>query len=100
MLQSELRGMSSRTAPEKLALSHLTRVERQHFWYTDPNSPPWEPTLLAIGSRASPSEAVQHIREARACSLHDELWVFTDGSILGTLCGAATILFHGTDTIG
>ena len=92
--------MSSRTVTEQLTLSHLTRVERRHFWYTDPSSPPWEPTLFAIGSRTSPGEAIHYIREARDCSLHDELWVFTDGSVSGTLCGAATILFYGTDVVG
>ena len=100
ILQSELRGLSSRTATEQLTLSHFTRVERRHFWYTDPSSPPWEPTLFAIGSRTSPGEAIQYIREARDYSLHDELWVFTDGSVSGTLCGAATILFYGTNTVG
>ena len=64
ILQSELRSLSSRTAIEQLPLSHFTRVERRHFWYTDPSSPPWEPTLLVL----PPGDAVHYIREARDSS--------------------------------
>ena len=96
ILQSELRSLSSRTAIEQIPLSHFTRVERRHFWYTDPSSPPWEPTLLVL----PPRDAVHYIREARDSSSQDELWVFTDGSVSGTLCGAAAILFTGTDPVG
>ena len=96
LLQSELRGFSSRIAIEQIPLSYFPRVERIHFWYTDPSSPTWEPTLLVL----PPSDAVHYIREARDRSSQDEVWVFTDGSVSGTLCGAAAILFTGTDPTG
>ena len=69
----------------------LQRVERQVHWTEDPASPPWMPPISFL-DRAT---AVSSIRQARDSALPRDLWIFTDGSVDGSHCGAAAILFPG-----
>ena len=41
-----------------------------------------------------------YIRQARGSALAGDLWIFIDGSVDGSHCGAAVILFQGTARTG
>ena len=69
----------------------LQRVERQVHWTEDPASPPWLPPISFLDRET----AVSSIRQARESALPGDLWIFTDGSVDGSHCGAAAILFPG-----
>ena len=44
--------------------------------------------------------AVSRIRQARDSASPGELWIFTDGSVDGPLCGATALLFQGPTSVG
>ena len=71
---------------------HLARVERRHFWFEDPAEASWTPPISILPMEAS----VDRIRHERSHCAMDTLWIFTDGSVEGTSCGAAAVCFWGT----
>ena len=71
---------------------NLARVERQRFWVEDPAEASWTPPISILPAEA----AVERIRHARRHCTMDTLWIFTDGSVEGTSCGAAAVCFWGT----
>lgn len=44
--------------------------------------------------------AIQRIRERRSSASPELLWIFINGSVDGTHCGAAIVLFVGSSTVG
>ena len=44
--------------------------------------------------------AAHRIRESQPSSAPDVLWIFTDGSVDGTMCGASAVLFYGSSARG
>ena len=79
-----------------LSTQLLQRVEPRLFWTVDPvgiSGPPL-PSILPSAS------AIQRIREHRSSADSELLWIFTDGSVDGTRCGAAAVLFPGSSTVG
>ena len=84
----ELRQLS-RTG--RCTFAMLPRVERRVLWTEDPAAPPWTPPISFLDRET----AVSHIRRARDSALDEDLWIFTDGSVDGSRCGAAALLFRG-----
>ena len=71
---------------------NLAQVERQHFWVEGLAEAFWTPPISIF-----PVEALmERIRHARRHCMMDTLWIFTDGSVEGTSCGAAAVCFWGT----
>ena len=93
ILDSELRRME-RTLPS--FRERLMHVERSRFWYVDPVEATWSPPISILPTEAS----LERIRRERGDCTLDSLWIFTDGSIEGTCCGAAAVCFCGTDHMG
>ena len=58
---------------------------------SDPSVSSWPFTPSILDNDTS----IQRIREARLHSSPDDLWIFTDGSVDGQLCGAAALFFIG-----
>ena len=71
--------------------SFLRQVETHHLWVSDPSVSSWPFTPSILDNDTS----IQRIREARLHSSPDDLWIFTDGSVDGQLCGAAALFFIG-----
>ena len=73
--------------------STFSAVDSHHLWLTDPASNPvtFTPSILDRES------AMDQIRTARSASSAADLWVFTDGSVEGLRCGAAALLFRGSE---
>ena len=69
-------------------------VDSHRLWLTDPASNPitFTPSILDRES------AMDQIRTARSASSATDLWVFTDGFVEGLRCGAAALLFRGSET--
>ena len=74
----------------------LQRVERQVHWTEDPASLSWTPPISFLDRET----AVSSIRQARDSAPAGDLWIFTDGSVDGSHCGAAAILFQGAGQDG
>ena len=74
--------------------SVFSAVDSHRLWLTDPASNPitFTPSILDRES------AMDQIRTARSASSATDLWVFTDGSVEGLHCGAAALLFWGSET--
>ena len=89
ILDLELRHMG-RTFPH--FGERLARVERRYFWYEDPAEASWTPPVSILPAAAS----LDRIRLERSQCTADTLWIFTDGSMEGTNCGAAAVCFWGT----
>ena len=70
----------------------LVRVERQRFWFEDPAEAFWTPPISIL----LPEASMDRIRRERRNCAMDSLWIFTDGSVEGTSCGAAAVCFWGT----
>ena len=68
---------------------NLARVERQCFWVEDPAQASWTPPISILPAEA----AVERIRHARRHCTMDTLWIFTDGLVEGTSCGATACAF-------
>ena len=71
----------------------LLQVERQCFWYVVPARAAWTPPISFMSAEAS----VDRIRNEHRTCPSDSLWIFTDGSVEGTCCGAAAVCFRGTE---
>ena len=67
-------------------------MEWRHFWFEDPAEAFWTPPISILPVEAS----VDRIRHERSHCAMDTLWIFTDGSVEGTSCGAAAVCFWGT----
>ena len=88
ILDLELRRMG-RTFPH--FGERLARVERRCFWYEDPAEASWTPPVSILPAATS----LDRIRLERSRCAADTLWIFTDGSVEGTDCGAAAVCFWG-----
>ena len=76
---------------------HLLRqVESRQFWSIAPT----DIVLPPIPSILPSALAAHRIRECRPSSAPDVLWIFTDGSVDGTMCGASAVLFCGSSSRG
>lgn len=62
----------------------------------DPSIPAWGPLPIVLSRAMAPA----HIRRLRQESSPSELWVFTDGSVVGTHCGAAAVFYTGASMSG
>ena len=74
----------------------LQRVESRLSWTVDPVGISLPPLPSILSSALS----IQRIRTHRSSAGSELLWVFTDGSVDGTRCGAAAVLFVGSSTVG
>ena len=74
----------------------LQRVESRLFWTVDPVGISLPPLPSILTSALS----IHRIRSHRSSAGPEVLWVFTDGSVDGTQCGAAAVLFVGSSTVG
>ena len=74
----------------------LQRVESRLSWTVDPVGISLPPLPSILSSALS----IQRIRAHRSSAGSELLWVFTDGSVDGTRCGAAAVLFVGSSTAG
>ena len=74
----------------------LQRVESRQFW----SIAPIDDALPPIPSILPSALAAQRIRECRPSSAPDVLWIFTDGSVDGNMCGASAVLFCGPSSQG
>ncbi len=97
VLRSELDILSTH-----LPLQTLQHVEKRLWWYTDPI---FDDTSLSP-SLTDRDTALDCIRQARATSTPDHLWIFTDGSLYHDAdahmdhCGSSAVFFQGMDTTG
>ena len=67
----------------------MARVERRRFWYEDPAVASWTPPVSILPAAAS----LARICLERSRCAADTLWIFTDGSVEGTDCGASAVCF-------
>ena len=74
----------------------LQQVETRRFWFSDPVGAPWPPVPSILPSAL----AVKRIHHHRPISSDDVLWIFTDGSVDGPRCGAAAVLYRGSQVEG
>lgn len=81
---------------QQLPESIFARVERRRWWYSDPSDTAWEPNPSFL----TREEALSRVRRERAHSPPDSLWIFCDGSVFGTSCGAAALSLRGLETHG
>lgn len=72
--------------------SVFSTVETHALWFMDPASASCPFTVSILDRDA----AIARLRAARQASPPTALWVFTDGSVDGRLCGAAALLFSGS----
>ena len=85
VLRSELDTLSTH-----LPLQTLQNVEKRLWWYTDPI---FDDTSLSP-SFTDRDMALDCIRQARATSTPDHLWIFTDGSLYMMLTHIRIIVAH------
>ena len=88
ILHQEIRHLARHSS---LHASLLRQVETHHLWVSDPSVSSWPFTPSILDNDIS----IQRIREAHLHSSPDDLWIFTDGSVAGQLCGAAALFFIG-----
>ena len=72
-------------------LEMLQHVECRVLWTENLATPPWTPPISFLDRETT----VSHIRHARDSSHVEDLWIFMDGSVDGSRCGAAALLFQG-----
>ena len=75
-------------------ISFSSELSLALFWTGDPVGI----SLPPIPSILPPASAIQRIYEHRFSADPKLLWTFTNGSVDGTQCGAAVVLFHGSST--
>ena len=81
---------------QHLPESTFTRVERKRWWYSNPSDTHWEPEPSLL----TREDALSRLHIERTSSPPDSLWVFTDGSVSDTSCGAAALFLHGRERHG
>ena len=88
ILHQEIRHLARHSS---IPASLLRPVETHHLWVSDPSVPSWPfaPTIL------DKDTSIQRIHETGLHSSPDDLWIFTDGSVDGQLCGATALFFIG-----
>ena len=90
-----LRGeLTSLCTSQQIPTSIFSRVECRRWWYSDPADTSWEPSPSFLDRDTAPSR----IQQARLASDPNHLWIFCDGSVQDTSCGAAAICFRGPDS--
>ena len=88
ILRRELRHMHRHAS---LPSTAFQGVETRPLWPTDPSTACWEPRPSILDREA----AMTRVQEERPRSTPEDLWIFTDGSVVGSLCGAAAVFFVG-----
>ena len=88
ILRSELRNI---TRTSHITSESLCKVETSRWWYEDPAEPEWLPKPRFLDR----DMAVTFIKEQRLASKPQDIWIFTDGSLIQERCGSAALIYQG-----
>ena len=93
ILRKELRELED---SGHVTTTMLSTVDRHVSLGEDPSAPEWGPMPTILSRALAPA----HIRRLRQQSSPSELWIFTDGSVVGLHCGAAAVFYTGASQSG